>query len=204
MRRGQGLARQLRSDRHRIISVDILEQVQYSNSRNIVRGHKGGIGVPNSALGLSSKESEARTLNQKKKSSNGRTLARLLHGSWRYFAACIAASLLFTLCELVIPQIIRVSVDSLIGTNPVKSAAARPIVAALGGAAYLRQRLWIPAAFMAGLGLLSAIMRYCVNIYSSKAGETLVKTSRDLLYHHIQHLPWKWHMQNPTGDIIQR
>lgn len=57
---------------------------------------------------------------------------------------------------------------------------------------------------MAGLGLLSAMMRYCVNIYSSKAGETLVKTSRDLLYHHIQHLPWKWHMQNPTGDIIQR
>ena len=28
--------------------------------------------------------------------------------------------------------------------------------------------------------------------------------SRDLLYHHIQHLPWKWHMANPTGDIIQR
>ena len=160
---------------------------------NIVRGHKGGIGVPNSALGLSFKESEANPLKQKKKSSNGRTLARLLRGSWRYFAACIAASLLFTLCELVIPQIIRVSVDSLIGEAPVKSAAARPIVAALGG-----------AAFMAWLGLLSAIMRYCVNIYSSKAGETLVKTSRDLLYHHIQHLPWKWHMQNPTGDIIQR
>ena len=171
---------------------------------NIVRGHKGGIGVPNSALGLSFKESEANPLKQKKKSSNGRTLARLLRGSWRYFAACIAASLLFTLCELVIPQIIRVSVDSLIGEAPVKSAAARPIVAALGGAAYLRQNLWLPAAFMAGLGLLSAIMRYCVNIYSSKAGETLVKTSRDLLYHHIQHLPWKWHMQNPTGDIIQR
>ena len=33
---------------------------------------------------------------------------------------------------------------------------------------------------------------------------SLVKTSRDLLYHHIQHLPWKWHMENPTGDIIQR
>ena len=57
---------------------------------------------------------------------------------------------------------------------------------------------------MAGFGLLSALMRYCVNLYSAKAGETLVKTSRDLLYHHIQHLPWKWHMENPTGDIIQR
>ena len=131
-------------------------------------------------------------------------LGQLLHGSWRYFIACIAASLLFTAFELVIPQIIRVSVDSLIGSGPVKVAAARPVVQALGGVDDLRQNLWIPAAMMAGFGLLSALMRYCVNLYSAKAGETLVKTSRDLLYHHIQHLPWKWHMENPTGDIIQR
>ena len=143
-------------------------------------------------------------MNDRKTNKNGRTLRRLLRGSWRYFAACIAASLLFTVCELVIPQIIRVSVDSLIGNAPVKVAAAKPIVAALGGVDRLRRDLWIPAALMAGFGLLSAIMRYCVNLYSSKAGETLVKTSRDLLYHHIQHLPWKWHMENPTGDIIQR
>ena len=143
-------------------------------------------------------------MNDRKTNTNGRTLRRLLRGSWRYFAACIAASLLFTVCELVIPQIIRVSVDSLIGNAPVKVAAAKPIVAALGGVDRLRRDLWIPAALMAGFGLLSAMMRYCVNFYSSKAGETLVKTSRDLLYHHIQHLPWKWHMENPTGDIIQR
>ena len=139
-----------------------------------------------------------------KNSANRRVLGQLLHGSWRYFIACIAASLLFTAFELVIPQIIRVSVDSLIGSGPVKVAAARPVVQALGGVDYLRQNLWIPAAMMAGFGLLSALMRYCVNLYSAKAGETLVKTSRDLLYHHIQHLPWKWHMENPTGDIIQR
>ncbi len=143
-------------------------------------------------------------MNNRKTNTNGRTLRRLLRGSWRYFAACIAASLLFTVCELVIPQIIRVSVDSLIGNAPVKVAAAKQVVEALGGIERLRQDLWIPAALMAGLGLLSAVMRYCVNLYSSKAGETLVKTSRDLLYHHIQHLPWKWHMENPTGDIIQR
>ena len=143
-------------------------------------------------------------MNNRKTNTNGRTLRRLLRGSWRYFAACIAASLLFTVCELVIPQIIRVSVDYLIGNAPVKVAAAKPVVEALGGIERLRQDLWIPAALMAGLGLLSAVMRYCVNLYSSKAGETLVKTSRDLLYHHIQHLPWKWHMENPTGDIIQR
>ena len=68
-----------------------------------------------------------------KNSANRRVLGQLLHGSWRYFIACIAASLLFTAFELVIPQIIRVSVDSLIGSGPVKVAAARPVVQALGG-----------------------------------------------------------------------
>ena len=71
-----------------------------------------------------------------KNSANRRVLGQLLHGSWRYFIACIAASLLFTAFELVIPQIIRVSVDSLIGSGPVKVAAARPVVQALGGVDY--------------------------------------------------------------------
>lgn len=32
----------------------------------------------------------------------------------------------------------------------------------------------------------------------------MVKTARDWLFHHIEHLPYEWHMQNQTGDIIQR
>ncbi len=131
-------------------------------------------------------------------------MSKLLRGSWRFFAACILSSVAFTACELVVPQIIRVSIDSLIGDEPVKLALAATLIERFGGAAHLREQLWIPAAAMAAFGLLSALMRYCVNIFSAKAGETLVKTSRDILYHHIQHLPWSWHMQNPTGDIIQR
>ena len=140
----------------------------------------------------------------KQKTGNGRTLLRLLHGSWGFFTACILAGLLFNGCELLVPQIIRVSVDSFLGREPVRAGLTERIVSAFGGAAYLRQNLWIPAALLAGVGLLSALFRYVMQLYNSKAGETLVKTSRDLLYHHIQHLPWKWHMQNPTGDIIQR
>ena len=55
-----------------------------------------------------------------------------------------------------------------------------------------------------GVGLLSAAFRYAMNLYSSIACETMVKTSRDLLYHQIERLPWSWHMKNATGDIIQR
>ena len=51
-------------------------------------------------------------------------LLRLLHGSGRYFTACILCGLVFTGCELVIPQIIRVSVDSFIGDQPIRVAAS--------------------------------------------------------------------------------
>ena len=131
-------------------------------------------------------------------------LLRLLHGSGRYFTACILCGLVFTGCELVIPQIIRVSVDSFIGDQPIRVAAVAAVTRLLGGLEHIRQNMWIPAAVMAGFGLLSALFRYGTHVCSAIAGETLVKTSRDLLYHHIQHLPWKWHMANPTGDIIQR
>ena len=141
---------------------------------------------------------------KKKLRSDGPVLLRLLHGSWSYFLVCIVSGLVFTGCELLIPQIIRVSVDSFIGNAAVHVRAAERVVAALGGTEHIRGALWIPAAVLVGVGLLSAMFRFLTNLYSAKAGETLVKTSRGLLYHHIQHLPWKWQMQNPTGDIIQR
>ena len=131
-------------------------------------------------------------------------MLRLLHGSWGYFTVCIVSGLLFTGCELVIPQIIRVSVDSFIGSAPVRSPAAAHVAALLGGAEHIRDALWLPAAALLVVGALSAIFRYLMHLYTAKAGETLVKTSRDLLYGHIQHLPWAWHSKNPTGDIIQR
>ena len=80
-------------------------------------------------------ESEGKRLNQRtQKTGNGRTLLRLLHGSWSYFLVCIVSGLVFTGCELLIPQIIRVSVDSFIGNAAVHVRAAERVVAALGHA----------------------------------------------------------------------
>ncbi len=137
--------------------------------------------------------------------SNRSVLARLLKGSWGEFAVCIAAGVLFTCCELVIPQILRVTVDSVIGDKPLDlPRSLTAYIESIGGVQRLRSSMWIAAGIMAAFGVLSALFRYIMNLYNAKAGETLVKTSRDLLYGHIQHLPWKWHMENPTGDIIQR
>ena len=86
-------------------------------------------------------ESEGKRLNQRtQKTGNGRTLLRLLHGSWSYFLVCIVSGLVFTGCELLIPQIIRVSVDSFIGNAAVHvRAAERSIFVVHSG---FRPRCW--------------------------------------------------------------
>ena len=52
--------------------------------------------------------------------------------------------------------------------------------------------------------LLSACSRFLFRLNNTKGAETLVKRMRDELFDHILKLPFKWHSENHTGDIIQR
>ena len=139
------------------------------------------------------------------RSRTRRTLRLLLRGSGWYFFICILSGTLLTVCDLIIPQVIRVTVDSVIGNAPpALGGGALRILDLMGGVEGLRAHMWRIAVFLGALGLLGAMFRYLSGVSNAMAGETLVKTARDALYHHIQRLPWAWHSKNPTGDIIQR
>ena len=153
------------------------------------------------------------TMTEKKKKQNsgggtipsGRLLLMFLDGSKRFFAVSMISSLVLSAIDLVNPQIIRFTVDTVIGKE--KSALpgfANRIVDLIGGVPVLRVRLWIIAAAITVFALLSAVFRYIQRLYNTKASETLVETVRNLLFAHIERLPFGWHMKNRTGDIIQR
>lgn len=153
------------------------------------------------------------TMTEKKKKQNtgggtissGRLLLMFLDGSKRFFAVSMISSLVLSAIDLVNPQIIRFTVDTVIGKE--KSALpgfANRIVDLIGGVPVLRERLWIIAAAITVFALLSAVFRYIQRLYNTKASETLVETVRNLLFAHIERLPFGWHMKNRTGDIIQR
>ena len=143
---------------------------------------------------------------QQPRKGRGKLIWRFLKGSKALFLLCMACSALASLAEMIIPQIIRISIDNVIGGESTENLA-RPVqdlIASFGGAAALKQRMWILALAVVIVAVVNALARYLFRVWNSKATETLVKTMRDTLFSHIERLPFQWHMSNHTGDIIQR
>ncbi len=130
---------------------------------------------------------------------------RFLEGSKAMFVISILMATLTALADMITPQIIRAAVDNAIGGNePTFGPAVMKLVNAVGGFEYLGQHLWILAAAVLMVAVIKVASQYGFLVSNTRASETLAKTMRDMLYTHIERLPFSWHMKNHTGDIIQR
>ena len=129
-----------------------------------------------------------------------------LEGSKFFFISAMLCSALSSLADMITPQIIRVAVDNVIGKKPPDSLSPRVIglVEKAGGFEYLSKNLWIMACAIMAVAAVKVFAQYGLRVMNTRGSETLVKTMRDRLYTHISHLPFQWHMENHTGDIIQR
>ena len=132
-------------------------------------------------------------------------MLRFLRGSKKAFFLSILASLLVVGCDMILPQIIRIVVDY--GLND--DAAALPVIMAewldgLGGRTYLMAHLYLAAAAVILTALASALGKYFRAYMNAVGTERMMKTIRDMLFDHIEHPPYAWHMKHLTGGIIQR
>lgn len=128
-----------------------------------------------------------------------------LRGSIKYFVISILSALCVTGLDMLSPQLIRTTVDGILGDNELKLPEfLMNRIASVGGVGYLRDRLWLIGGLLVILALFSVAFRYLFMLFNAKGAESLVETMRNRLFSHIQRLPFSWHMQNQTGDIIQR
>ena len=136
----------------------------------------------------------------------GKLIWRFLKGSKTFFILCMVCAAISALADMITPQIIRVTVDNVLGSAPTDTLApwVRSLVDAFGGPEALREKLWIMALAVVAVAVVKVAAQYSFRVTNVRGGETLVKTMRDTLYRHIEQLPFQWHMQNHTGDIIQR
>lgn len=130
---------------------------------------------------------------------------RFIRGNAYCFAITIMMSALVTVTDSVIPQLLRYTVDCLIGGKPSElPAPVTTVIERLGGNEYLRSRIYIMSAAVIVTALFSALFGYLSRVYNSKGSELYAESMRNTLFSHIQKLPFSWHAKNNTGDIIQR
>ena len=141
----------------------------------------------------------------KKRRINWKLLMRFMKGSGSFFLISVLAAGMTTLVDMLNPQIIRGTIDNAIGGKPSEFPLwVNNMVESLGGFEYIGSHLYIPALMIALIGVVRVIMHFIATVSNTQGSEILVKNMRDMLFEHIERLPFSWHMKNSTGDIIQR
>ena len=132
-------------------------------------------------------------------------ILRHLRGIWGFFAGAVLLAWMNTVCNAIIPQVISVTVDSVLGAKepdlPGFVAALLPLDTLRAGP---KTALWIAAGAVVLTAAVRGVCIYGMRVNTAKASEGFVKKLRDDLYSHIQRLSFDWHTAHSTGDIIQR
>ena len=132
-------------------------------------------------------------------------MSSFLDGSKRWFLAAILSTVGLALTNMLTPQIVRVTVDSVLGSEPFDLPPfLADLLNRLGGAEVLRKKLWMIGIVIVGIAVFGFAFFYGSRVFNTKAAETLVKTMRDKVFRHLLALPDDWYGKNRTGDIIQR
>lgn len=119
-----------------------------------------------------------------------RLLWYFLRGSKRFYLAAVLCSVCITFLDMLTPQLIRITIDNVLGQLPLNVPAfLEPAWLRLGGVEALRTHLWWIALAVIAIALVIAFFRYGNMTLTTKASETFVRTMRNDLFAHIQRLP---------------
>ena len=128
-----------------------------------------------------------------------------LRGSRGYFVLALLCACLSMVFNALTPQVIRITVDSILDAEPanlpgvienlipLEALRAKPLTA-----------LWLAAGAVLLCAVLRGVCSYGQRLNLAKGSEGFVKSIRDGLFSHIQHLSYAWHTAHSTGDMIQR
>lgn len=142
---------------------------------------------------------------QSENKSSLNMLYTFIKGLRRFYFFAIFFTMLAIIFNYLMPQVIRLIIDSIIGSEDLKLPQfLLDFINNLGGKEMLKDNLVIGAAISLALAVLSGIFTYLYRYCMAKGSEGTIRKLRNHLYDHIQKLPYSWHVKNQTGDIIQR
>lgn len=126
-------------------------------------------------------------------------------GSTLFFLFAILTTLLHNIFYSIIPQIVCITVDSVIGDSPFTlPSLLYNYIMNIGGRAYIINHLYLCAIAILIVTFFSCLFDFLSRASIAAASETFVEQLRNNLFKHISKLPYDWHIKHQTGDIIQR
>jgi ATP-binding cassette subfamily B protein len=115
-----------------------------------------------------------------------------------YLGAILSVGLA-SLAAISAPLVIRITIDNVIGDEPlVAPLLVRSFVENIG------QALWVPGIVLIVITTFRGLFLFLRGRLSAQASENIAKNIRDRIYNHIQNLPYKYHKEVDSGDIMQR
>ncbi len=125
-------------------------------------------------------------------------------GIKRYFLYTVLFSLVATALNSLTPQVIRLTVDNVIGGIEYELPEFISFIGDYLAGNALVNNLIIMAAAVIIISLLSGASTFISKASTAKSSETFIKRLHDALFYHTQKLPMSFHSKHQTGDIIQR
>ena len=140
-----------------------------------------------------------------KKDSIFNMMLHFAHKLKRFYLLSILASIIASLLNFLSPLVVGFTVDSVIGDE--MGSLPGPLMwiyNTFNTAGTLASKLIICAAIIAVCALISGFFSYLSRVSIAKGSERMINNLRIKLFAHTQNLPFEWHTNNQTGDIIQR
>ena len=134
-----------------------------------------------------------------------RFLLKFSKNAKRYLLASILCAGVAIFFNFLMPRIVGFTVDSVIGDAETNLPAfLERFYERLGGREYLRANLIVCSAGVVLSAVISGAFNFLSRSSLAAGTERFTKNLRDALYRHTQFLPFSWHTEHLTGDIIQR
>ena len=127
------------------------------------------------------------------------------HKLKRFYILSILTAIAATLLNFVSPLIVGFTVDSVIGDEGGSMPAPLMWIYGLFDTqGTMASKLLLCAVMISVCALISGVFSYFSRVSIAKGSERMINNLRVRLFAHTQNLPFEWHTNNQTGDIIQR
>jgi len=132
-------------------------------------------------------------------------LLSFMKGTLASYAAAILLIFASTAVALMNPLVIKFALDSILSdASPELPGFLFRWFENIGGKEYFLQNLWVAGLVLVVLSIINGFMSYFYRKNVAASSEIMAKNVRTIMYDHIQHLSYSYHVKAETGDLIQR